>query len=170
MSNKDKVVNDNNQRQSVVPVNESKLLISSKGTLKWLSDYEHLCYAIERLQLKLEKWTTPRGQSKQFENSDVVICWYEKTGTLTFKANKANEIKENLLYFVNKTSEKAITDSVSPKCSNLHSTINPQDSNLHKESKTQSNIHINPSGRPNATSYISTSENLEKKIKIFVKL
>ena len=143
------------------PVTEGKLQVTSKGSLKWLIDYEHRRLVIECLQLQPGKWTTPRGQSKQFENDDVIICWYEKTGTVSCKGKKADEIKQNLLYFVNKSIDKVITDSVkTSKCSNLHSTINPQDSYLQKESQNQSDIY-DMSEKLKASCCTSTLENLK---------
>lgn len=121
--------------QTEASLNNRRLLVTEKGSLKWLSDYEELCHVIERLQLQPGKWTTPRGQCKQFENNDVIICWYAKSGTLTLKGSKADEIKEKILYFDCTPSDKVITDSDSTKFNNLHSTLKPQASNLHNVSQ-----------------------------------
>ena len=151
--------------QSEAPSNLRSLFVTEKGSLKWRSDYEGLCHVVEQLQLQPGKWTIPRGQCKQFANSDVVICWYINSGTLTIKGNKATEIKEKLLYFDNNSSDKVITDSVSSKYSNLHSTLKSQDSNLHIGSRNslpnnetlRSNVY-NPSVNPNETNYTHNSE------------
>ncbi|CAB4025591.1 Hypothetical predicted protein [Paramuricea clavata] len=164
-SDKDDKDQGENKDQSEAPSNLRRLFVTEKGSLKWRSDYEGLCHVVEQLQLQPGKWTTPRGQCKQFENSDVVICWYINSGTLTIKGNKAKEIKEKLLYFDSNSSDKVITDSVSSKYSNLHSTLKSQDSNLHISSRNsllnnetlRSNMY-NPSVNPNETNYTHNSE------------
>ncbi|CAB4045724.1 Hypothetical predicted protein, partial [Paramuricea clavata] len=59
-----------NKDQSETPSNVRRLFVTEKGNLKWRSDYEGLCHVVEQLQLQPGKWTIPRGQCKQFENSD----------------------------------------------------------------------------------------------------
>ncbi|CAB4029843.1 ubiquitin [Paramuricea clavata] len=73
------------------------LKITDKRTLKWLGSFESLKYLIEKLQLPKAKWMTPGGGSKLYECEEFSVRWYSTNGTLTFKGNKASEIKANFI-------------------------------------------------------------------------
>ena len=64
---------------------ESSVLITEKGSLKWLRDYRNLCQVVDQLQLQPGKWTSPGGYCKLFENGEVSIRWYSNNRTLTLK-------------------------------------------------------------------------------------
>ena len=99
-------------------LHESSNIIIEKENMKWQTGFEELQLVVDKLQLRPGKWINPGGYSKLFENVEVAIRWYSNSKTLTVKGEKAEEIKEKLLYFDLKLGSESIVYPLSPKNSN----------------------------------------------------
>lgn len=85
---------------------EEGLNITEKGTLKWHGEFEGLTHLIEKLQLTKGRWSSPGGGSKLYESEEFSIRWYSTNGTITFKGNKASEIKTKFISNIDNTAEE----------------------------------------------------------------
>ena len=67
---------DSDSEKEIDSLYTDSVSVTSKGNLKWLRDYNDLCQFVNDLGLQPGKWTTPGGNGKLFQNSQITIRWY----------------------------------------------------------------------------------------------
>lgn len=91
---------------------QSSLSTTERGSLKWYGTFEALQQLINDLLKVKSKWSSPGGGSRLFEGEEVAIRWYSNNGSLTLKGEKADDLKSQLLLWVDKDKERLIDHTV----------------------------------------------------------
>lgn len=129
---------DSDSEKEIDSLYTDSVSVTSKGNLKWLRDFKDLCQFVNDLGLQPGKWTTPGGNSKLFQNSQITIRWYWNSGSLNLKGDMASQIKAKILNIANPEMDSDSNVIESSKYENLHIDLDQTNNDLHTESRSYS--------------------------------
>ena len=127
---------DSDSDEEIDSLYTDSVSLTSKGNLKWLRDFKDLCQFVNDLGLQPGKWTTPGGNSKLFQNSQITIRWYWNSSSLNLKGDMASQIKAKILNIANPEMDSDSNVIESSKYESLHIDLDQTNKNLYTESRS----------------------------------
>ena len=77
---------------------------TGKGNLIWPGEFgelkDFLRDRLNDLRIEAVKWKSPGGGYKLYECGNLTMRWYSAKGTITVKGEKADEVKERIIHYL----------------------------------------------------------------------